>query len=336
MNISEQDVLDVLKQIETGEVTLIAQLDPQIQSKGDIPFKASNGWTIEVSNWSGEFAGIVEIILPDGTILDGEYLEKHMPTVDLYFPDKEVEWRCYGMKPIIVGYIYRPIDKIGLFENCQDGQIISTAKREPPYIIVNHSLETTIVANWPGRLFLAQALDQLEPQNHRGNYTRCFSVKIVWEMTTDRLFREHGEKIEDILQYASTLDESQARHLADFRAETAEAITSKGWHRWKAKNGIEDKTPERDMGGVIMIGGGANTSPIGHGLALAYRKVRDSATREMGDAAFDENEEERWLISPWSDAGGALMEAAWALGAPDLFSPEEIEILLQSWNQRQK
>ncbi|MEP3890424.1 MAG: hypothetical protein ABJN69_08140 [Hellea sp.] len=335
MTVTEQDVLDVLRQIETGEVTLTAQIDPQIQTKGDIPYKASNGWTIEVSNWSGEFSGIGKIILPDGTILDDEFLDKHMPNVQLYFPEKEVEWRCYGMKPIIVGYIYRPIDKIGLFENCQDGQIISTAERKPPYIIVNDSLETTLAANWPGKLLLAQVLDPLEPQDHSGPYTRCFSVKLVWEMKTERLFGEHGSKIETVIHYASRLEASHVLRLAKSRSGGGRAITSEGWHRWMAEREVFDRDPDRDMGGVVNLGNRSKKSPIGDGLSLIHRKVWESALREIGDAAFEEDEEEKWLIPPWSDAVGALMEAAWGLGAPHLFSAAEIETLLKGWSQRE-
>ena len=79
MNWLEDDVLGVLKQIETGCVTLVPDHDPQEHIKGDILYRASNGWTIEASNWSGEFAGIVEIGLADGSILDIDHLDRHMP-----------------------------------------------------------------------------------------------------------------------------------------------------------------------------------------------------------------------------------------------------------------
>ena len=98
VHISEQEVLAFLEQIETGEVTLVPQLDPQVHIKGDIPYKASNSWCIEISNWSGQFSGISEIILPSGEVLDVGFIDTHMPKVALYFPDPDIEWQVYRMK----------------------------------------------------------------------------------------------------------------------------------------------------------------------------------------------------------------------------------------------
>jgi len=98
VHVFEQEILTFLKQIETGEVTLVPLLDPQVHIKSDILYKASNGWSIEISNWSGQFSGIVEIILPNGEVLDVDFLDTHMQNVCLYFPDPEVEWLAYRMK----------------------------------------------------------------------------------------------------------------------------------------------------------------------------------------------------------------------------------------------
>lgn len=334
MTVSEEQVLEFLRHVETGEVTLEAQQDPQIHIKSDILYEASNGWKIEVSNWGGQFSGIVEIILPSGDILDLDYLDEHMAEVRVYFPDKDVEWLAYKMKETIIGYIYKPHDKLGIFETCQAGDIITNPDREPPWIIVNHSLQDTIVAHWPGRLWCAEAVDILDPQDHRGNYTRCVSVKIVKEEETDWLFGPYGTKIEDILHYASKLNISKAEILAGSRSDTAKSLQSQGWHRWMAKEERHDRDPQRDMSGVVVAGSQKPKSPIGHGLSCVHRCVWDSAKREVGDAAFDEDEEEMWMKPPWSKAASALLDAAWALGVPDLFSEAERETLLAAWNER--
>ena len=238
------------------------------------------------------------------------------------------------MKKTIIGYIYRPMDKLGLFQNCSVGQIISKADDNPPWIIVHHSLDDTLAANWPGRLWRAEALGALDPQDHTGNYTRCVSVKIIKEVETEILFGEFGTRIEEILKFASTLQLQTAQHLVNSRHEEAKSITSEGWHRWIKTNGSVDRNPNDDMSGVVAIGGNARKSPIGHGLSLVHRCVREAAKRDMGETAFEEDDEGIWLIQPWSDAAGVLMEAAWAFGAPDLFNQLEIETLLEGWNQR--
>jgi len=55
-----------------------------------------------------------------------------------------------------------------------------------------------------------------------------------------------------------------------------------------------------------------------------------------GDAAFNEDEDDIWLVSPWREAASAMMDAAWALGAPELFSEDEREKLLQAWKARER
>ncbi len=240
------------------------------------------------------------------------------------------------MKKTIIGYIYCPIDELGLFQNCSAGQVISKADDNPPWIIVDHSLGDVVVAKWPGRLWRAQVCGALEPQGHTGNYTRCVSVKIIKEVEIEILFGEFGSKIEKILRFASTLQLPTAERLAAQRHEDVKGIISKGWHRWMKKNGIADEAADENMDGILMVGNGAHTSPIGHGLALVHSGVWESAQREIGGEAFEVGEDDIWLKPPWSNAVSALMEAAWALGAPEFFSSAEIEILLESWNQRER
>jgi hypothetical protein len=88
------------------------------------------------------------------------------------------------------------------------------------------------------------------------------------------------------------------------------------------------------MRGVVTAANNLK-SPVGHGLSLVHRVVSDAAERIDGAAAFEEDEEERWLIGPWADAGSAMLETVWGLGAPELFDVSEQEILLQAWNRRE-
>ena len=333
MSVTESDVLEVLRAIEMGEIMLTPDRDPQEQFKGDILFSAPDGWKIEVSNWSGEFAGIVEIVLPDGRVLDMEYLDTRMPQVAAYFPDADVAWFAYGMKKIISGYIYVSADKPGRFADAEPGDVISNPGEEPPYIIVDETLADVVVARWPGVLWRAQVIEAIEPQDHRGNYTRSRSVKLLDRVDTHSLFGRHGKAVEDILRVASVLTQAQAQTLTARRHPDARALQSAGYHRWLEQEG--QKVAEgRDMSGVVAAGQGRSRSPIGHGLSLIHRGVWDSAQHAAGEAAFDEDEEERWLVEPWSEAAGALMDAGWALGVPDLFDEAEREILLQAWRAR--
>lgn len=50
MMVSEANVLGVLKQIESGDITLTPLCDLQERIKGGGLYRANNDWTIEVSN----------------------------------------------------------------------------------------------------------------------------------------------------------------------------------------------------------------------------------------------------------------------------------------------
>lgn len=333
MAIDQEDILKVLRQVEMGEITLTPNKDPLYQIKGDILFAASNGWTIEVSNWSGEFAGIVEITIADGTVLDTDYLEKNMPMVDQYFPEAEVALRAYGMKPIEVGFLYLSHDKLGRFEGAKAGDVISNPNHEPPWMIVEPQLKNVLVARWPGKLWLTQVLEKLKPQDHRGSYIRCISVKLIREMVTANLFGPCGEAVETVLAYASQLSPSEAEELSVQRHDEAKALQSAGWHRWQALLSENPPDSSRDMSDVVIVANNVS-SPVGYGLSRAHGLTRQAAIAAVGDAAIEEDEEDSWLVEPWASAASSLMDAVWALGAPELFDASEHEKLLHAWSRR--
>ncbi len=336
MSVTERDVLDILNQIEQGDLTLFPDVNPQEQIKGDILYRASNGWKIEVSNWSGAFGGIVEITLPNGQILDLEYLDAAMPNVAQYFPTNAVAWQAYHMRTVETGYVYESEDKPGPFETAHIGEIVANPTPEPPWLVVSHTLQDVTVARWPGRLWLAQVIERLEPQNHRGHYTRSIAVKLLKEMKTAHLFGLHGKDIEEILRYAKNLTPDDAEHLSTYSSEQARQLQEKGWNSWMHQTQGAEPSQNGHMIGVVAAGNGRSRSPIGHGLSLIHTCVWEAAKSSVGDVAFEEDEEECWLISPWSEAVGELMNAAWALGAPDLFTPEERERLLHAWTHRRQ
>jgi len=231
------------------------------------------------------------------------------------------------------GYIYRSHDKIGIFQDVKAGQVVSNPTQDPPWIIVYHTLADTLAPKWPGTLFKAEVIEAINPQNHRGNYTRCVAVRIIETVETAVLFGKYGTQVESILEFASRLTLDTALKLSENRADAASALTSEGFHRWMAKSNFVYRDPTRDLSGVVAIGSGNRKSPIGHGLSLVHRCVRDAAQREIGEDAFDSDEESMWLKHPWSDASGALLETAWGLGVPDLFDEREKALLLQAWHR---
>lgn len=57
-----------------------------------------------------------------------------------------------------------------------------------------------------------------------------------------------------------------------------------------------------------------------------------SARRHAGSAAFTvDGEGDEELLDPWAAAASALLDAAMALGAPDLAGPADAAVLTRAW-----
>ena len=88
----------------------------------------------------------------------------------------------------------------------------------------------------------------------------------------------------------------------------------------------------------VIGAGGTLVSPIGRGLAAIFNSVCDSAIREFGDMAWyttdgpEEEDPEMHLAEPWYTASLCLIEAAMALGAPDLLPDAGRKTLTAPWH----
>lgn len=99
--ITQQEVLDFIQKIETGEITLSpVNCIPQEVYAGDVPYTASNGWNVTVFNDCGDW-DYFDSIQKGGQSLSYEYLVHFMPKIAHYRPSDEIAWTRYG----IPGYI---------------------------------------------------------------------------------------------------------------------------------------------------------------------------------------------------------------------------------------
>ncbi|PYE50463.1 hypothetical protein [Deinococcus yavapaiensis] len=69
---------------------------------------------------------------------------------------------------------------------------------------------------------------------------------------------------------------------------------------------------------LLFLGGDGASSPIGMGFSVIQDQARKAAERCAGDAAFEVQDDENALTTPWSNAASALTVAAMAFGAPQL------------------
>lgn len=95
-NITQQEVLQFLKAIETGAVVLQPELDPQEVYAGNVPYAANNGWHITIFNDANEWDYVESIQTADGRVADFEDIDD-MPAARQYAPSDDIAWLRYGI-----------------------------------------------------------------------------------------------------------------------------------------------------------------------------------------------------------------------------------------------
>ena len=233
------------------------------------------------------------------------------------------------------GYVYAPDSDPGPLAGAKAGAVVRRPDPSPPWIVVDHAIESTLVARWPGRLWRVEVLDVggIEQASARANYTRALAVRVLEEIPACRLFGERGEQVAAVVRVACRLDLPAAERLAESRPPDADGAYSRCWHRWLTRDGRGPAAENDDYSGTLAAGSGGARSPVNCGLTLLHREVWDRAEAIQGPAAFVLDEEgERSLGPVWSRAAAALLDAAVALGAPSLVPPEDAAVLTTAWD----
>jgi len=210
----------------------------------------------------------------------------------------------------------------GLFAGAQAGNVIAKPNDAPPWIVVSHTLDDVIVGSkWPGTLWRAEVIEALQPQGHIGHYTRAISVKLNERAPVGDIFGADGARVVAVANAAHQITLAQVNRLAGLRRPDAAAHYSNAWRRWLEARG-DDIHPGSYDG--VLAAGRSSGSPIGQGLSVVHSQmyVRAQAIGGPGAIESDEEEDASWLAEPWSSAAATLMDAAFAYGAPDLFTPE--------------
>jgi hypothetical protein len=231
------------------------------------------------------------------------------------------------------GYVYVPDSDPGVFAGAARGVVVRKPDRSPPWIVVDHAIESAVIARWPGRLWRVVVLDAdgVEQASAHANYTRALAVKVIEEVPASRLFGEHGEAVVAVLSFASRLDAATAERLAGLRHPEADQAYSRAFRRWLDRIGCGSVHGVSDFSGTLEAGQAPSRSPLNCGLSIVYRVVWDRAEVVAGPGAFVEDDEgERALGPVWGTAASALLDAAMALGAPSVVS-EDAAVLTAAW-----
>ena len=233
----------------------------------------------------------------------------------------------------IDGYVYVPDSDSGVFDGAGRDMVVRKPDRSPPWIVVDHAIESAVIARWPGRLWRVVVLDAdgVEQASAHATYTRALAVKVLEEVPPSRLFGEYGEAVVAVLSFASRLDAATAERLADLRHPDADQAYSRAFQRWLDSVGCGSLHGASDFSGVLEAGPGPSRSPLNCGLSLVYRAVWDRAEVVVGPGAFVEDDEGERALGPlWGAAASALLDAAMALGAPSVVS-EDSAVLTAAW-----
>lgn len=223
----------------------------------------------------------------------------------------------------------------GPMRSAKVGATIRNADGGPPWIVVDHSVESVIVTKWPGRLWKVEILEAAREQPHAGvNYTRAVSVRVIGEMAVSELFGPYGSGVCAVIERARALTTDDLAVLGASGHPLARAAYSRGWRKWLGSGEPEPGHSSEDHADTLAVSGGVR-SPIHSGFTVLHSVLAERARRLVGDAAFVVDDEGNQAFTPvWASAADALLHAAMALGAPELLAPADREALTQAWRKR--
>ena len=97
LGITENELLQFLKAIEDGTISLHPESDPQDIYAGNVTYTATNGWRITVFNDCNEWDYVDKVITTDGQSVNFDSIENDMPIARDYLPTDEIAWQRYGI-----------------------------------------------------------------------------------------------------------------------------------------------------------------------------------------------------------------------------------------------
>lgn len=213
------------------------------------------------------------------------------------------------------------------------GHII-TQEDVPPYIVVNHRMDSILVTRWPGRLrrvrILATAQDQ--PASS-ASYTRATSIEVCEELSPALLFGTHGNAVSAVQDIIPRLSIAQIEHLARHATPEVAASYDAAWESWLTQTDPASTQADMQDAGILLMETGAMHSPVGCAFTLAHTQYCNRIKTLVGSDAFGIDEDgDEYLRAPWSEALTALLAIIMALGAPHLSSEHSKASMAMVWN----
>lgn len=238
------------------------------------------------------------------------------------------------MPAVSQGYVYVAAGQPGEWAAAVPGGRIQLPSADPPWIVVDHQIESVVVARWPGKLWRVLIVDTqgIEQPRSTANYTRARAVDVLEEVPAGRLFGDHGAAICEVLEKARSLNVEEVQALGLARHPDAGQAYSRAWATWLGITGGATHYQHQDLSQTLAIPSGERRSPVNYGFTILHRLVWDRAVELVGPTVLLTDEDDELSLDPtWAAAGTALLEAAMARGAPHLSSEQDQTSLLSAW-----
>ena len=239
-------------------------------------------------------------------------------------------------KTKIKGFVYIPDEDNDLFAKAKIGDSIIKQNREPPYIVVDHSLNTKIITQWPGKLYYVEVINQRKEKDiNKGLvknvwYTRTLGVKILEEVPLEAMFGENGKSIKNLIDLTRNIETEQVEMLSKYDVRSNRSVVDKAWKKWIRLTDKDYSFLPEDYSNTLNMSpkNQVHGSPIGEGLSIIASQFDIRARELVGDAAFGVDEDGEIFLQPtWSTAVEALLQAGISYESDGLISEAEKQSL---------
>ncbi|MFN9090343.1 MAG: hypothetical protein ACK5V0_02245 [Alphaproteobacteria bacterium] len=238
--------------------------------------------------------------------------------------------RTAGDSAVGEGYVYVSADDTNpVLGSMRPNTRVGGVSDSPPWIVVDHSPQSVILARWPGRLWKVQILRKASEQPLAyAAYTRATAVHVIEEVPLAALFVHNGPAVVGFLNRVSQLTAAQVAALGHEQDEEATHIHSLVWDRWLAEADVSSDLIGATHTGTIAIGSKAPHSPVGNAPSVLHTQLTNLALHLVGDEAFVTDDEEQYFTPTWATVAANLQHGLFAAGVQDrLLSPAERAVL---------
>ena len=245
-------------------------------------------------------------------------------------------------KKIIQGYIYVSKEENELFKGFEIGDSVIKKNKNPPYIVVDHTLDTKIITQWPGKLFKVEVIN---PSKEKGInkglvkdiwYTRTLGVKILDEVNISKLFGGNGQNIEQIIDLTRNITEEKVLAFSKYSETENRDLFTKAWRNWIMLYNKNHPYLNDEHYNTISLSqkNQRYSSPIKKGLSIISSQFDIRARELVGETAFGVDEEGELYLQPiWANAVEKILHAGISYASDEILSEIERRNLRKPFNE---